>query len=96
MVIKLNGWDTLGLVFPESTMAKPLKRWSVNAISTGQAPLALFCDDRPLGRLASQAPDNLTPIQSLLISIASCFALSCRAELRRRNRSPPGRNLCAR
>jgi hypothetical protein len=77
-------------------MAKPLKRWSVNAISTGQAPLALFCDDRPLGRLASQAPDNLTPIQSLLISIASCFALSCRAELRRRNRSPPGRNLCAR
>lgn len=30
------------------------------------------------------APENLSPIQYLLISIASCFALSCRAELSRR------------
>jgi uncharacterized OsmC-like protein len=65
-------------------MTKSLKRWSVNAVSEGQAPLTLFCDDRPLGRSAIAALETLSPVQYLLISIASCFALSCRAELSRR------------
>jgi uncharacterized OsmC-like protein len=67
-------------------MTKPLKRWSVNAVSEGPTSLTLFCDDRPLGH-ALAAPENLSPIQYLLISIASCFALSCRAELGRRKLS---------
>jgi len=66
-------------------MTKPLKRWSVNAVSDGQAPLTLFCDDRPIGRGAVGAPHDLSPVQYLLISIAGCFALSCREELRRRH-----------
>ena len=65
-------------------MTKRLKRWSVNAVSEGHSPLALYCDDRPLGHSVTSSPENLTPIQYLLISIASCFALSCRAEIRRR------------
>lgn len=68
-------------------MTKPLKRWTVNAVSAGHAPLTLFCDDRPLGRSAMGVAEILTPIQYLLISIASCFALSCRAELKRRKLS---------
>jgi uncharacterized OsmC-like protein len=64
-------------------MTKPVKRWSVNAVSAGQTPLALFCDGRTLGR-ATAAPDNLSPVEYLLISIASCFAFSCRAVLSRR------------
>lgn len=65
-------------------MTKSLKRWSVNAVSEGQSPLTLFCDDRPFGGSAVGTPETLSPVQYLLVSIASCFALSCRAELRRR------------
>ncbi len=61
-----------------------VKRWSVNAISEGQAPLALFCDGRPLTQSAPATVDDVSPVQYLLISIASCFALSCRAVLGRR------------
>ncbi len=64
-------------------MTKPHKRWSVNAVSEGTRSLQLFCDDMPLGKALTMS-ENLSPIQYLLISIASCFALSCRAELGRR------------
>jgi len=65
-------------------MTKPLKRWSVNAVSHGQTSLTLFCDGRPIGRGAVGAPQDVSPVQYLLISIAGCFALSCREELRQR------------
>jgi uncharacterized OsmC-like protein len=64
-----------------------VKRWSVNAVSEGQLPLTLFCDGRPLTQNGSAAGDNVSPVQYLLISIASCFALSCRAVLSRRKLS---------
>jgi uncharacterized OsmC-like protein len=65
-------------------MTKPLKRWSVNAVSDGRTPLKLFCDDRPVGRGAVGTTQELSPVQYLLISVAGCFALSCREELRQR------------
>jgi len=65
-------------------MTKPLKRWSVNAVSDGHTPLTLFCDGRPVGPGAVGASQDLSPVQYLLISIAGCFALSCREELRQR------------
>ncbi len=62
-----------------------VKRWSVNAISEGRTPLTLFCDGRPLTQSTPATLDDVSPVQYLLISIASCFALSCRAVLSRRN-----------
>jgi len=60
------------------------KRWSVNALSEGQAPLQYFCDGRPLTQLAPATVENVSPVQHLLIAVAGCFALSCRAALTRR------------
>ena len=54
------------------------KRWSVNAMSEGQSPLTLYCDGRLLERGGF---DGICPVEFLLIAVASCFALSCRAIL---------------
>jgi uncharacterized OsmC-like protein len=64
-----------------------VKRWTVNAVSEGQLPLALFCDGRPLTSGPHTIADSISPIQYLLISVATCFALSCRAVLSRRKLS---------
>jgi uncharacterized OsmC-like protein len=61
-----------------------VKRWSVNAVSEGQTPLTLFCDGRPLTQSAPATVDNVSPVQYLLIAVASCFALSCRAVITQR------------
>jgi uncharacterized OsmC-like protein len=62
-----------------------VKRWTVNAVSDGHLPLALFCDGRPLPSTpVTTIADSVSPIQYLLIAVASCFALSCRAVLIRR------------
>jgi uncharacterized OsmC-like protein len=60
------------------------KRWSVNALSEGQAPLQYFCDGRPLTQAAPATIDNVSPVEFLLIAVAGCFALSCRAVLAKR------------
>jgi uncharacterized OsmC-like protein len=57
------------------------KRWSVNAISSGQEPLLIFCDGRPLTQTALATIENVSPVEHLLIAVASCFALSRRAVL---------------
>jgi uncharacterized OsmC-like protein len=56
----------------------------VNAVSHGYLPLALFCDGRPLPPNPPTIAESVSPVQYLLIAIASCFALSCRAVLNRR------------
>jgi uncharacterized OsmC-like protein len=63
------------------------KRWTVNVVSERHLPLALFCDGRPLPPNPPTIADSISPIQYLLISVASCFALSCRAVLSRRKLS---------
>jgi uncharacterized OsmC-like protein len=64
-----------------------VKRWSVSAISLGRAPLSLFCDGRPLTQTAPATIDNVSPVEYLLVSAATCFALSVRAVLQARKLS---------
>ena len=58
-----------------------VKRWTVNAVSEGQLPLAVFREGRPLLPNAETIADSVSPVHYLLISVATCFALSCRAVL---------------
>jgi uncharacterized OsmC-like protein len=57
------------------------KRWAVNVVSNGQQPLTLFCDGRPVTQTVSATLDDISPVEYLLIALASCFALSCRTVL---------------
>lgn len=56
--------------------------WSATAISPGGAALELRVGTRPLGSAA--LGNQVSPVEYLLISIASCLALSCRVVLLRR------------
>jgi uncharacterized OsmC-like protein len=60
-------------------MTKPLKRWSVNAFAEGMNPISYFFDGRPIGQKSQADWQDLSPVQHLLIGVAGCFALSCRA-----------------
>jgi uncharacterized OsmC-like protein len=57
------------------------KRWAVNVVSNGQLPLTLFCDGRPVTQTTPATLDDISPVEYLLIALASCFALSCRTVL---------------
>ncbi len=57
------------------------KTWSVSATSSGKQPLQIFCGGRPLTQTAPATIDGVSPVEYLLISVATCFALSCRAVL---------------
>jgi hypothetical protein len=61
------------------------KRWCVRAVSVAGDPLRLTCNDRPL----EDKTCSISPVEYLLISVASCFALSCRMALEERLRSIP-------
>ncbi len=65
------------------------KSWTVYAMSEGEAPLYLHCDDRPAtqpegGSAGPGTWDPPSPVQYLLLAVAGCFALSCRAVLKKR------------
>lgn len=66
-------------------MSTILKTWTVTAVSAGEAPLQLLCDDRPLRQSQPGTLDDVSPVQHLLLGVAGCFALSCRAVLKRRS-----------
>lgn len=63
------------------------KRWSVSVSSSAKEPLKIFCDGRPLTQSAPATVDHVSPVEYLLISVAACFALSCRAALKSRKRA---------
>lgn len=63
------------------------KRWSVSVSSSANEPLKIFCDGRPLTQSAPATVDHVSPVEYLLISVAACFALSCRAALKSRKRA---------
>jgi len=65
------------------------QRWSVNAISSGLEPLQLFCDGRPVTQSRLATIDNVSPVEFLLIAVATCFALSVRAALAARKLPRP-------
>ncbi len=61
-----------------------MKRWSVSAISEGHEPLQLLCGGRPLTQTAVGTMENVCPVEHLLLAVAGCFALSCRAVIAKR------------
>jgi uncharacterized OsmC-like protein len=63
------------------------KQWSVNVIAQGQKSLRYFCDGRPLTQSAAGTIDDVCPVEHLLMAVAGCFALSCRAILVQRRLS---------
>jgi uncharacterized OsmC-like protein len=60
------------------TSAAPAKRWSVQVIAPASGPLQVRRDGAPLD-LNHIGPGQVTPVELLLVSIATCFALSCHA-----------------
>ena len=63
------------------------KTWSVRATSIGSQPLAIRCNERPFDQGAPGLLGAPTPVEYLLISVAGCFALSCRMALAQQHRS---------
>jgi uncharacterized OsmC-like protein len=57
------------------------KSWSVSAVSTAKEPLQIYSGGRPLTQTAPATIDGVSPVEYLLISVAACFAMSCRAAL---------------
>jgi uncharacterized OsmC-like protein len=57
-------------------MSSP-KQWTVKVISPAAGPLEVLRDGQPLP--AAIGPGFTTPVEILLVSIATCFALSCHA-----------------
>jgi uncharacterized OsmC-like protein len=51
------------------------KQWTVKIISPPAGPLVVLRDGLPLP--AEIGPGQTTPVELLLVSIGSCFALSC-------------------
>jgi len=60
------------------------KRWSVSAVSEGHEPLQFFCGGQPLTQTAVGTMENVCPVEHLLLAVAGCFALSCRAVIAKR------------
>jgi uncharacterized OsmC-like protein len=60
------------------------KRWSVSCQSVADEPLRIYYGEKPLTQSAPATLDEVSPVQILLVSVATCFALSCRAALRAR------------
>jgi uncharacterized OsmC-like protein len=59
-------------------MGVPDKRWSISALSKEGAGLSYAKDGQPLA-LGAAGPAEISPVEYLLIAVASCFALSCRS-----------------
>lgn len=58
-------------------MSQPVaKRWSINAVSSADKPLAFFREGLPLVPVAGA---DISPVEYLLIAAAACFALSVRS-----------------
>jgi uncharacterized OsmC-like protein len=57
------------------------KRWSVSTVSSGDRPLEMLCDGKPLVTTSPGVIEGVSPVEHLLIAIATCFALSCRGAL---------------
>lgn len=57
------------------------KCWTVRALSVANDPLSITCGDYPFAQGAVGQLGSSSPVEYLLISIAACFALSCRMAL---------------
>jgi len=53
------------------------KRWSVNAISSGQEPVKIFRDGWPLTQTALATIENVSSVEHLLIAVAEDARFLC-------------------
>jgi len=60
-------------------------KWIIDALASGKAPITFEADGRPLPLGETSRPGGPSPVHYFLVSIAGCFAMSCREALRRRN-----------
>lgn len=66
----------------------PLKQWVVSATTAPKQPLGLYCAGRPVTPPGSGGPENVSPVEYMLLAIAGCFALSCAGALKAREFPP--------
>jgi len=59
------------------------KRWLVSAAADGQAALRYHCNGMVLEAVAGVV-ERVSPVEHMLMAIAGCFALSCRAVIAKR------------
>jgi uncharacterized OsmC-like protein len=62
-------------------------RWRVRVHSSGTKPLTVWCEDQLLDQKTPGQIGAVPPVEYLLVSIATCFALSCRVALAQRERT---------
>jgi uncharacterized OsmC-like protein len=62
-------------------------RWRVRVHSSGTTPLTVWCEDQLLDQKTPGQIGAVSPVEYLLVSIATCFALSCRVALAQRERT---------
>jgi uncharacterized OsmC-like protein len=63
-----------------------IRGWKVRVHSTGTEPLTVWSQERLLDQRAPGQIGAVSPVEFLLVSIATCFALSSRAALAQRQR----------
>jgi uncharacterized OsmC-like protein len=63
------------------------RHWTVRVHSDGTKPLTVWCEDQLLDQKAPGQIGAVSPVEYLLVSIATCFALSCRTALAQRHRA---------
>jgi len=73
-----------------SVSADIVKSWTVSAVSEGDAPLRLLSNGKLVVQSLPGSLDQVCPVEYLLLAVAGCFALSCRAVLQRRVGSAAG------
>ncbi len=69
-------------------MSASPRQWSVKVVSPASGPLEVLRDGAPLG---TQIGTGLTtPVEVMLVSVGTCFALSCHSALTLRNQQRVG------
>jgi uncharacterized OsmC-like protein len=64
------------------------KRWSASVLSRTNQPLELFYGGQLVKGANASTLEDVSPVEHLLIAVASCFALSCHSALRARKIAP--------
>jgi len=58
--------------------AAPVKQWTIQVVSPVSGPMEILRDGAPLA-LTRIGPGEVTPVEVMLVSVGTCFALSCHA-----------------
>ena len=62
--------------------------WHVSVKAPGEGPLSVVVNGHPFNQEGPGSLQPFSPVEYLLVSVAGCFALSCRAALSARGAAP--------